>query len=366
MFFMMSLTAVTILDATPFQIGMLMAMHGLSAIFGLFMGAWLDRRRRVPIIVAADIGRFLLLLVIPIGFITDSLSMNMIYVIAFGIATMGVMFQIAYRTLLPSVVKRDDLLEANSKLEIATAGSVAIGPSFGGALVQVMVAPFALLAGAASFAVSAIFFSRMKVDERLETRKDSVGAIAEIREGLKYFRPNRHLVGLAVSGTSLQFFLHVYAANSLIYLVKQLEIDFGLIGIMFAFSSIGLVLGSIVASRYSERIGVGRSMTAGLVLAGLGYLVFPTVTGPVLVIIPIFITGAIALETGIVVYSVQQVSLRQTITPYRLHARINSIFLMVTRLAIPVGALLGGLLGETIGVRNTLFVAAIGVGSSAI
>lgn len=369
MYFGMLITAVSVLDASPFQMGIVQAMHGVPAVFGLFFGAWIDRRRRLPIIIAADIGRFLVLLVLPVAYLVDLLSIELIYIVAFGIGTMGSLFQIAYRTLLPSVVSRDELIEANSKLEIATAGSVAIGPALGGVLVKIMVAPLTLLFSAASFILSAYLFSRMNIDEYAGSGNGSTGTVdasAEIREGINYFRSNRLLIGMAASGTSLQIFIYVYAAVSLIYVIKHLNIDVGLIGVMFAFSSIGLVLGSIISSRYSETIGVGRLMATGLLLAGIGYLVFPIVSGPVFVVVPILVVGAIVLEVGVVIYSVQQVSLRQTITPEHIQGRVNSIFLMVSRLAIPVGALLGGYLGESIGVRNTLFVAAFGVGSSAI
>lgn len=366
MYMAVAVTAVAVLDATPFQMGIVTAMQGAPALFGLFVGSWTDRHRRLPVIVGVDVGRFALLLVLPVAYLIDFLSIELIYFVAFGIATMSIVFQIAYRSLLPSVVERDQLLEANSKLEIANSGSVAIGPALGGAIVQFVVAPIAMVFSSVLFLVSAVFFSRMKVDEETAIAQKTSGASGEIREGLNYVRSNKSLVGMALSGITLAIFLGVYGAVSLIYLIKHLEIDIALIGLLFAFGSIGLVSGSIICSRYTARIGVGRLMTLGLLIAGLGWLAIPLATGPLAAIIPVLILAAIALETGLVIYTVQQVSLRQAITPIDLQGRIHSIFLVVSRGAVPIGAMLGGFLGEEIGVRNTLFVAGFGVGSSAI
>jgi hypothetical protein len=366
MYIALAVTAVSVLDATPFQMGVAFAMQGAPALLGLFIGSWTDRRRRLPIIVGVGIGRFLLLLALPIAHLLDLLSIELVYFVAFGIATMGIVFQIAYRSLLPSVVERTQLLEANSKLEIANSGSVAVGPALGGPVVQFVVAPIAMVFSSVLFLASAAFFSRMKVDEQTVTPQRASGASGEISEGLNYVLSSKVLVGTAISGISLAIFLGLYGAVSLIYFIKHLEIELALLGVMFGFGSIGLVSGSIICSRYTTRFGVGRLMTLGLLLAGLGWMAIPLATGSLVTIVPVLILGAIALEAGVVIYSVQQVSLQQAITPLRLQGRMNSIFLVVSRGAVPIGALLGGFLGEEIGVRNTLFVAGFGVGSSAI
>ncbi|MDA1279925.1 MAG: hypothetical protein O3B95_07775 [Chloroflexi bacterium] len=176
MYISMAITAVVVLDATPFQMGVVTVMQGTPALFGLFIGASTDRHLRLPIIVGVDLGRFALLLVLPIAYLLDILSIKMIYIVAFGIATMGIVFQIAHRSLLPSVVESDQLLEANSKLEIANSGSVALGPAIGGAIVQFIVAPVAVIFSSALFLVSAAFFSRMKVDEEIAANRTTNSA----------------------------------------------------------------------------------------------------------------------------------------------------------------------------------------------
>ncbi len=369
MYIAMLVTAVDVLDATPFQMGIVTAMQGVPALFGLFIGSWTDRRRRLPIIVGVDLGRAALLLILPIAYLLDVLTIELVYFVAFGIATMGTVFQIAYRSLLPSVVQRDELLEANSKLEIANSGSVAIGSGLGGAIVQFVIAPIAVVFSSSLFLISAVFYSRMKVDEEGVTASvfsDANSSGGRIREGLHFVRTSKSLVGMALSGANLSIFIGMFSAVNVIYFIKHLELELALIGIVFAFGSVGLVSGSIVCSRYTTRIGVGRLMTLGLLLAGLGWLALPLAAGSLLTIIPVLVLGAIALEAGVVIYSVQQVTLRQAMTPVRLQGRMHSIFLVVSRGAVPLGALTGGFLGEEIGVRNTLFVAGFGVGLSAL
>ena len=151
-----------------------------------------------------------------------------------------------------------------------------------------------------------------------------------------------------------------------IYLVRELGISPGLLGVVFAAASIGVLAGSTITSRYSARIGVGRLMTGGLALAGVGAISIPIVGGPLYVIVVVVILVEIAIEAGIVMFQIQLVSLKQAVEPDHLRGRMTSIFVVSSRAAIPVGGLLGGFLGESIGVRNTLFVGAVGEGLSAI
>ncbi len=366
-FFALQITAVVVLEATPFQMGVLLAMQGMPAIFGIFLGAWSDGRRRLPIIVGVDIARAGLLLVIPVGHALDFLTIELLYAVAFGIGFMSMLFQIAYRALLPSIVERDQLVEANSKLELATSGSVAIGPAIGGALVQAFAAPFALIFSSVSFTLSAVFFRRMDVDEQISSPDDqAIGSQGGIREGLRYFWSNRSLVGLAASNMSFVSFGTVVGTVWTLYMIRELEISPGLLGAIFGIGSVGLVLGSLVTSRLTSTLGVGRLMAIGLVITGIGGLTVPLVTGPIIVIIAIVIFAQIAMDAGIVIYNVQMVSLRQAITPDNLQGRVTSILVVVSRGSVPVGGLLGGLLGEVIGLRGALIVGASGVGFSAL
>ncbi|MCH8103648.1 MAG: MFS transporter, partial [Chloroflexi bacterium] len=146
------LTAVIVLDASPLQMGAIIAVSALPALlFGVFLGVWIDRRKRRPILIAADIGRAFLLLSIPVAHQLDALTIELLYAVAIGMGALSLVFEIAYRSFLPSVITREQLIEGNSKLELARSGAAVAGPGIGGVLVQAVSAPFALLFGTISY-----------------------------------------------------------------------------------------------------------------------------------------------------------------------------------------------------------------------
>jgi len=199
MFFSMAVTAVTVLNTTPIQMGILLSMQGVPALFGLVLGAWADRRRKLPIVIGVDLGRAVLLLVAPAMFLFDLLTIEVLYVVAFGIGSMGMLFHIGYRSLLPSVVDREDLIEANSKLEIASSGSLAVGPVLGGVFVQVFAAPFAFLLSSISFLISGGMFWTMHIEENPTPTNEASGKKnGEIRAGLSYVLKSKSLIGSAL------------------------------------------------------------------------------------------------------------------------------------------------------------------------
>ncbi len=365
MFLALPLTAVSVLDATPFQMGVVTAMAGLPALIGLYMGSWVDRRKRLPVIVAADVGRALLLAVIPVAHIFDVLTIEIIYAVSFGVGAMSILFQIAYRSFLPSVVKQEELVEANSKLEFATSGTGAVGPAIGGGLVQLLTAPFTLFFGAGLYTLSALLFRRIRVDERQLDNEDPDSG-GGVKEGWRFFRNNRILVGLGLTQFTAIMFGSAFEAIFILYMVDVLGLNAGTIGLMFAVSSAGLFIGAWLSSRYTSRIGIGRATTIGIALVALGDLSVPLADGPSAVVVVIIVLGGILTNAAFVAYNIGQVSIRQAITPDRLQGRITSIMVVMSRASVPVGGILGGLLGELLGLRTTLLITGIGAASAAL
>ncbi|HYH11292.1 MAG TPA: MFS transporter, partial [Thermomicrobiales bacterium] len=165
-FLALPLTAIVTLDATPGQMGLLTATSSLPPLLvGLQSGAVIDRRERRPIMIASDVGRAILLGCVPLAWATNTLSIEILYLIAFLIGTLTLISSIAHQAFLPILVARQRLVDANSKMALTSTAAEVAGPSLAGGLVQVFAAPLAITANACSYLVSALLLSRIRVTE---------------------------------------------------------------------------------------------------------------------------------------------------------------------------------------------------------
>ena len=165
------LTAIIVLDASAFEVALLGALLFVPfLLFTLPAGVWVDRLRRRPILVAGDVLRGLLLASVPVAYALDALSIWQLYVVAFGVGVGTVFFDVAYQSYLPSLVRQDQLVDGNSKLEISRAGAFIAGPGLAGVLVGAITAPFAILVDAVSFLGSAAFLTRIRANEQRPER----------------------------------------------------------------------------------------------------------------------------------------------------------------------------------------------------
>ena len=356
MYLGLPLVAVIVLEATPVQMGIVTALAGVPALFGLYMGSWADRRRKRPILVAADLARALLLATIPIAHVLDVLTIEVLYMVSFGLAAMTMLFQIGYRSLLPVVVQKSEITEANSKLEFANSSSGVAGPAGVGLLVQLVTAPFALIAGSILYLASAVFFVAIRSEE--PDPKQSQQGGGGVREGLTYFWQQKPLVGIVVASFLFAVFGTAINAMAGLYMISELGINPATLGVMITVGGAGLFLGVFLASRYISRIGIGRVTTFGFMAAAIGDFGIPLVTSPLLLVVPIIVFGYIVTQAGLVLYNVGGVSIRQSIAPDHLQARLTSIRVVVGAAGVPIGGLGGGFLGEWIGLRATLFLSA--------
>lgn len=367
----MPLTAIVYLDASPVQMGVIGAMHGVPAIMGIFLGVWVDRRSRGPILVMSDVGRIFLLLVVPTAYVFDFLSMELMYVVSFGTGATGMLFEIAYRSFLPSVVRRSELVEANSKLELANSGAVAVGPGIGGLLVELIAAPFALLGSVVMYVISASMFRSIRVSEVISAHaKDSGGNDESILRGIKngfgFFRRSRALVGTSAAASMLMLFGTSFDTIYILYLVRNLDFTPGMIGLIFSLGSIGLLGATFISSWLTRRIGVGRTLVLGFLILGVGGFIVPAAEGSKAFVFVMMVAAEIAFVLGMVIWNIGHVSLRQAITPHTLMGRVTSIQIVIVRGVVPVGAMIGGYLGEQMGLRGALYVFAGGMAAGVV
>ena len=353
------LVAVLYLRATTFEVGVLTALESVAFLLvGLPAGAWCDRLRRRPVMIAADLVRVLLLTSIPVAAALGTLTLGQLFIVALvhGIAT--VFFDVSYQSYLPALVGRDNLMEGNAKLGGSQSVAQAVGPTLGGILVQLFTAPFAVVADAASFLASAICVRAIGHRELPPQQQAQPRLFKEIDECLHFVL--RHPILRMIAGTTgtSNFFSSVFAAVAVVFLVRSVHLSAAIIGLLMSAGSVGGILGAVSASAIARRLGQARTIWLSvLVSAPFGLLIPFTGQGDRLAF---YVTGLFAVSFGVVVYNVAQVSLRQALCPPRLLGRMNATMRFLVWGTMPLGALLGGLLGTWIGLRPTLWVSQVG------
>ena len=357
------LIAITLLHATTFEIGLLTAAEFAPFIVvGLPAGVWVDRLAKRPVLIAADIGRVLALASIPIAYEAGVLAIAQLYLVAFASGVLTVFFDVAYQSYLPELVERGQLVDGNAKLATTESGAQLAGPTLAGWLIDLVGPALAVIADAASFAVSAIAVLRIRRPEPVEdhtTPDHRLGMRREIAEGLGYVLRHRLLRPIAFCTATSNLFSGMQAAVITVYMVRTLGMSPGLIGVTLALGNIGFLVGAVLSPRVVRLLGVGPTIIWSIVLSGIGGLLTPLATPAVA--IPWLVAGTFVYAAGGPVYNINQVSLRQAITPHRLQGRMNASMRFMVWGTLPLGSLAGGALGSIFGLRPTLWIAGIGM-----
>jgi MFS family permease len=356
------LLAVTTLGAGAGQMGVLRAAEtGPILVVGLFAGVWIDRLRRRPILIAADLGRAALLLTVPIAAWLDVLRIELLYLVGILVGTFTVFFEVARQSYVTAVVRRDQLVDANSKLSVSHSGAEVAGPGLAGVSVQILGAPVTLLFDAISFVVSGVLIGRIRSQEPAPPpRRQGSNIWREIGEGLRQVRHDPILRTLAGATGSGNIFENARYAVLVLYMNDDLGLSPATIGLVLGAGSVGYFLGAFLPGWAARRFGLGRAITGSMVVIWLSELLFPLATGPNHIAVPILITALFVSGLAGPAYDVNQFSLRQAITPVALLGRVNASMRVLIRGAVPIGALLGGLIGELFGLRAVMLFGALG------
>jgi len=353
------LVAIVVLHESAFAVAMLGMVEFLPfLLFSLPAGVWVDRLRRKPILVFADVLRAAALVSVPIAYWLDGLTIWQLYVVGFVVGVGTVFFDVAYQSYLPTLVKRDELSDGNSKLEISRSAAQLGGPGLAGVLIGLLTAPVAVLADAISFVVSGVLITRIRTTEPEPATADRRSLLSELWEGLRYVLGNQYVRAMAASVAIFNFFGNVGGSILLVYLVRELGLSATTIGVVLGVGNVGFLVGAILARRVEARIGVGRTIVCSSLVAVPGLLLVPL--APHDFAVPVLIASGVIVGFAIVLYNVTAISLMQAITPDRLLGRMNASRRFFVWGVIPLGAITGGVLATTIGLRPTLFVGAIG------
>jgi MFS family permease len=352
-------TAVLVLQASPWQMGVLAALRWTPGLlFGMIAGVWVDRLHRRPILMAADFGRFALLATIPAAYLFDLLRMEQLYVVAFGTGTLTIFFDVAYRSYLPSLVSRSELVDANSKLTASSSVVEVTAFSIGGWISQLVSAIAVVIADAVTFLLSGIAIALIRRPEKPPEAAVTGRSISrEILEGLSYLWRDRLLRAFAMADGALGFAGGIIGALILLFAVDELGIPPGVVGTIFAVGGFVAIFAAIYAERFTRRWGIGPVMIVGLFVFAASMFFIPAATGPLALAIVFLVVQQFG-DGPMVVQEINQMSVRQAITPERMLGRVNGSMRFVEVSAMLAGSLAAGLLGETIGLRLTLLIGA--------
>ena len=350
--------AVVTLEASAAEMGLLGAVVAAPALaVGLFAGVWVDRFRRRTLLIVSDVLRALLLATIPLAVFLDMLSMAQLYVIGFLTGGFTVIFELAARSYLPSLVARDRLVEGNAKLKISSSVTSVVGHGLAGLIIQAITATMAIIVDAVTYLLSA--FCILIIGRR--EKAPEMGAstmIAQVREGFEVVFGNPLLRAFAGCTTTSNLTSQVLFALYILFGVRELGLNASELGLIYGIGASGALIGALSAPWIATRFGVGHAIVGGAVLGSLEVLPVAFATPPLAMLL--LLTSGFVGHFGWTVYSINETSLRQAITPANLQGRMNATMLFVGNGMTPIGALAGGVLGEWLGLREAITVAAFG------
>jgi MFS family permease len=362
------LVAALVLKVSPFEFALLGTFEFLPFVLvSLPAGVWVDRLRRRPILIVGDLGRAISLASVPIAYFLGVLTIWQLYLVGFINGVLTVFFDVSYQAYLPSLVDRDQLNEGNAKLESSRSVAQIGGPGLAGVVIGALGPPVSVLLDSISFVGSALFLMLIRkrepqpprhVDEHGQPRR---GMRAELVDGLRYVLGHPFLRNISACTGSANFFGNIVWAVFLFYLAREVGLSAELIGIVFAVGNIGALAGAVLANRIASLLGVGRTILLSALIFGPGYLLIPFAPrDPGLLTVALLIGSVFIGGFGSVVYNVNQVSLRQAITPQRMQGRMNATMRFIVWGTIPAGQIIGGALATTLGLLPTLWIGAIG------
>ncbi len=353
------LVGILALNASPLQIGVLAACETAAFILvGLPAGAWVDRLRRRNVLIVGDVARAVLLGSVPVAWWAGMLTMAQLYVVALFTGVFTVFFDVAYQSYLPHLVGRENLVEGNAKLEAVRGVSQIGGPTLAGGLIQWLTAPVAVVVDSVSFLASAVFVGLIRKREPIPERAPDAHLGREIGEGLRFVLGNRLLRSIAMCTGTYNLFSSIGFAMLIVLLADVLKISAGTIGLVMSAGSIGGLVGAFTAMRVAKWLGQGPTIWMSCAFtAPFGLLMAVAQPGWRLWLVAL---GCAVVMWGGVVYNVAQVSFRQGLTPERLLGRMNATMRFLVWGTMPIGGLLGGVLGQSLGVREAVWIGMAG------
>ncbi|MDV5145615.1 MFS transporter [Streptomyces sp. SBC-4] len=349
------LAAVLILGADAAEMGWLKTAELLPALLlNLPLGAWADRQaRRRRVMIVADLGRAALMLTLPVAYALDALTLGQLYAVAFGIGALTVLFEVCNATLLVALVPTDRYVQANSLVNGSRSMSWLAGPGIGGVLVQVLTAPFALVADALTYVVSAGYLARVKAVEP----PPAAVVKGHFTEGMRWVVRDRSMRAMFSASGTVQFFNYMFHTLFVLYATAELGIGAGLLGLILGAGAVGGLIGAACSGAVVRRIGIGASLVTGFLGFTLPLLLIPLAGGPLPLVVAVLFVAEFLSCVGVMIVDIAAGSFQMAAIPDAIRARVMGAFRTLNHGFRPLGALAGGLLGTAIGLRPTLWIA---------
>jgi MFS family permease len=352
--------AIDRLDAGAFAVGLLLTVEQLpQLLLTLIAGAWVDRLRKRSVLLACDLGRAAVLLLVPIAAWADFLTMPLLFAVGFVAGCFATWHMIAWQSMLPLVVGSDELVPAASAIGQIEAISEIGGPVAGGGLVQAVGAPAAVLLDAVSFAGSAALINQLPQNEELAGEKRPP-LIGQIGQGVRYILHDPVLRAIGLSGAAAVFFYATRDPLLRVFLLDEKGLSPGRFGLIYSVASVGYATGMFLPNRMARRFGLGNAIfwslpVFGLATLGLAIAVSLDYRPALLIAVMLFFENLFEPTNN-----VNQLSLRLTLMPRDMRGRLTSVVRFLIRGAYPLGALAGGFLGEKLGTQTAIWLSVLG------
>ena len=353
------LTAATVLNASPTQMGFLMAFElAPFVLLSLPAGVWLDRVRKLPVYVIGESAFALALVTVPIAAWTGVLTMTWLYAVGVVLGCVHVFGGTAAQIVLTQIVSRDRLVEAHSKNALAVSGSEIAGPGLAGALIKILGAPIAIAFDAILIAGSVLLLRGIRIEEKLA---DHGGAnfMTQLREGLSFVARTKMLWTLALFFGVWQLLHHMASVVQILVATRELGMTAQAIGFCYVGMGVGTILASVYGKRVSDKFGPGPTIVAGIAVSAVGWLALSVAPVNALGVV-LFGFMLTCFSGGATLMFVNFLSLRQAVTPEPLLGRMTSTMRWLILIGAGPGALIGGYVGEHVGLRASLACAGVG------
>jgi MFS family permease len=355
--------AILVLGAGPLGVAAIRACEIVGGlIVGLVAGAWIDRLPRRPVMIAADLGQAIVLGSIPIAAIGNWLTMPQLVVVALLASALSTFHDVADNAYLPTVVKRDELVAANSALSASSSVAEVSAFSIGGVLVQLLTAPIAIAVDAISFLVSAVVLGTIRRPEaRPAPRAERTSIVAEIVDGLRPIAGSPVLRTIVLAGSGAHLLWGAFGAVYLVFATDELGLGPAMIGLIAAVGGISSLVGALLGPRANRRFGVGPCILFGLIGFTVGNALIPLApAGSIAIAVALLVGQQLIGDVSATIEEITEVSLVQTTVPNELLGRVNGTYNFLTHLFLLVGTIGAGLIGEWVGLRQAMMFGLLG------